>query len=107
MTVARALDRPLTIEDWLAYEGEPDKRYELFDGRLVAMSPPKTWRGTIANEIGGICRDALRDRFPCRALQGPGLIIRREPKAKGYVPDVVVMCEPIGENRTAPSPSPG
>lgn len=97
--MARALDRLFTIEDWLAFEGEPHLRYELVDGRLVAMNPPKVWHGTIANEIGGICREALRDRFPCRALQGPGLEIRRKPKAKGYIPDLVVTCEPIGENR--------
>ncbi len=81
--MARVFESLLTIEDWLAHEGEPGERYEVFDGRLVAMSPPKTWHGTITNEIGGICRDALRDRFPCRALQGPGLVVRREPKAKG------------------------
>jgi Uma2 family endonuclease len=97
--MARALDRHLTIEDWLAYAGEPDERYELVDGRLVAMNPPKTWHGGIANEIGRVCSEALRERFPCRALQGAGLEIRRKPKAKGYIPDIVVTCEPLDENR--------
>ena len=97
--MARALERLFTIEDWLAYQGEGDTRYELLDGRLVAMNPPKVWHGTIANEIGRICGDALRDRFPCRALQGAGLAIRRKPKARAYIPDIVVTCEPIDENR--------
>ena len=36
--MARALvDRLFTIEDWLAYEGEPDTLYELVDGRFVAI----------------------------------------------------------------------
>jgi Uma2 family endonuclease len=99
VSVARALDRLFTIEDWLAHEGEPDKRYELVDGRLVAMNPPRTWHGAIANEIGRVCSEALRDRFPCRALRGAGLEIRREPKAKAYIPDIVVTCEPLDENR--------
>ena len=97
--MARARERLFTIEDWLAYEGEPDRRYELIDGQLVAMDPPKTWHATIANEIGRICSEALRDRFPCRALQGAGLEISRLPRAKGYIPDLVVTCEPIEENR--------
>jgi len=97
--MARALERLFTIEDWLAYQGEGDTRYELLDGRIVAMNPPKVWHGTIANEIGALCREALRDRFPCRALQGAGLEIRRKPKASAYVPDIVVTCEPIDENR--------
>jgi Uma2 family endonuclease len=97
--LARARERLFTIEDWLAYEGEPDTRYELIDGRLVAMNPPKTWHGSIANEVGRLCSEALRGRFPCRALQGARLEIRREPRAKAYVPDVVVICEPFDENR--------
>jgi Uma2 family endonuclease len=97
--MARALDRLFTIEDWLAYAGEGDTRYELIDGRIVAMNPPRTWHGAIANEIGRICANALEGRFPCRALQGAGVEIRREPKAKAYVPDNIVTCEPIEDNQ--------
>ena len=97
--MARARERLFTIEDWLAYEGEPDTRYELIDGQLVPMNPPKMWHGTIANEIGRLCSQALQDRFPCRALQGTGFEIRRQPGAKAYVPDIVVTCEHIDENR--------
>lgn len=70
----------LGIEDWLAHAGEPERRYELIDGRLVAMNPPEEWHGVIANEIGRLCAEALRDRFPCRAQQQAGIEIRREPE---------------------------
>jgi len=97
--MARALERLFTIEDWLAYQGEGDKRYELLDGHIVAMNPPKAWHGDIASEIAGICREALRDRFPCRVRVEAGIEVRREPKPRGFVAGLAVTCEPIDENR--------
>lgn len=45
--MAEALDEALLgIEDWLDHAGEPGRRYELIDGRLVAMNPPKEWHGS-------------------------------------------------------------
>jgi Uma2 family endonuclease len=97
--MARALERRFTIEDWLAYQGEGDMRYELLDGRIVAMNPPKAWHGDIAGEIARICNVALRDRFPCRVRVEAGIEVRREPKPRGFVADLAVTCEPIDENR--------
>jgi Uma2 family endonuclease len=97
--LARARERLFTIEDWLAYEGEPDRRYELIDGRLVAMNPPKAWHGDIAGQLAGICRDALQGRFPCRVRSQAGIEITREPRAKGYIADLAVTCEPLEVNR--------
>lgn len=98
--MARALDRLFTVEDWALFEGEPETRYELFDGRLVAMAPPRGWHGDIAIQIGSICNAALRDQFPCRARSEAGIEIAREPKAKVYVADLAVTCESIDENPT-------
>ena len=97
--MARALERLFTIEDWLAYQGKGDTRYELLDGRLVAMNPPKAWHGDIASEIAGMCREALRDRFPCRVRVEAGIEVRRKPKPRGFIADLAVTCEPIDENR--------
>lgn len=97
--MARPRERLFGIEDWLAHAGEPDVRYELIDGVLVAMNPPKEWHGTIANQIGAICARALEARFPCRAQQQAGIEIRRATPARGYIADVAVTCEPIAENR--------
>ena len=96
--MAQAFDRLFTLEDWAVFEGQPEVRYELIEGRLVAMAPAKSWHGTIAAEIIGLCRDALRDRPPCRALQQPGIEVQRSPSDKVYIPDVAVTCEPPEEN---------
>ena len=97
--MARARERLFTIEDWLAYEGEPDRLDELFDGRLVAMNPPKAWHGDIASQLARICLDALQGRFPCRVRSQAGIEIAREPRAKGYIADLAVTCEPFDVNR--------
>jgi Uma2 family endonuclease len=98
--MARVLvEAPLGIEDRLDHAGEPERRYELIESRLVAMNPPDEWHGVIANEIGRLCAEALRDCFPCRVQQQAGIEIRREPKATGYIADLAVTCEPIAENR--------
>ena len=97
--MARAPERFVTIEDWLAFQGDGDTRYELLDGRIVPMNPSTTWHGSIANEIGGICREALRDRFPCRVRVEAGIEVRRKPKPRGFIADLAVTCEPIDENR--------
>ena len=36
--IAEPARKLATIEDWLAHEGEPDQRYELVGGALVAMA---------------------------------------------------------------------
>ena len=97
--MARARERLFTIEDWLAYEGEPDRLYELIDGRLVAMNLPKAWHGDIAIQLAGLCRDALQGRFPCRVRSQAGIEITREPRAKAYIADLAVTCEPFDVNR--------
>ena len=97
--MARALDRLFTIDEWAAFEGKPETRYELIDGRLVAMAPPKAWHGDIAAQLASICANALRERYPCRARAEAGIEIAKQPKATVYVADVAVTCEPIDENR--------
>jgi Uma2 family endonuclease len=97
--MARARDRLFTIEDWLAYEGEPDRLYELIDGRLVMMNPPKAWHGDIASQLARICLDALQGRFPCRVRSQAGIEITREPRARVYIADLAVTCEPFDVNR--------
>ena len=99
--MARAHDRLFTVEDWATFEGKPEFRYELIEGRLVAMAPARSWHGAIANQIGVICSNALRDRRSCRTLQQPGIEVHRSPNDKVYVPDVAVTCEPLHDNPVA------
>lgn len=94
-------DRLLTIDEWASFDGEPEVRYELIAGRLVALAPLKAWHGSIIAEVASICGRALQDRFPCRALVRIGVEVQREPAATVYVPDIVMTCEPADDNAVA------
>lgn len=97
--MARSLERPATIADWLAFDDGTDTRYELCQGRLVAMAPASTWHATIAQNVGDVIQAAMSDRPPCRAVQGAGLEVDADGDRRGYVADVAMTCEPPGEDQ--------
>jgi Uma2 family endonuclease len=63
----------MTVEEFVAWEGEPDVRYELVDGVAVTMNPPMTFHAAIVVTVGGELNARLRRRRPCRALNGVGV----------------------------------
>lgn len=94
MARAAAIDRPMTIEDFLVFDDGTDTRYELRDGRPVAMAPAATWHGVIAQNVGTLINAALKGRRPCRAVQAGGVVTNAED-GDYLVPDVVMTCEPL------------
>lgn len=86
-----ALRRPMTLEEFLAWERRQELRYE-FDGvRVIAMTG-----GTIAHSvIGTNLVRALEDRLygkPCRALRGDLKIM---VNGRVRYPDATVTCAPL------------
>jgi Uma2 family endonuclease len=102
--MAEAARRRLSLQDWIAYEGEPDVRYELFGGTLVAMSPPSHRHGLIANNVGRVIDDAVAERPPCHAVQGAGLEVVVDGEERGYVADVLMTCEEPDDEATIDEP---
>jgi Uma2 family endonuclease len=84
----RALQR-MTVEEFLRWEGEPDVRYELIDGRPVAMNPPRGFHRTIAINVGGLLWSRLRERRVCRAESEAGIELQ---DGNYYVADLAVTC---------------
>jgi Uma2 family endonuclease len=86
-----ALRKPLTLEEFLAWEERQELRYE-FDG----FQPVAITGGTVAHElIGGTLRALLRERLrgkPCRVV-GPTLKIEVMDRIR--YPDAFVYCTPI------------
>ena len=52
-----AADRRMTVAEFLDFDDGTDTRYELVEGRPVAMNPPKVRHVVIGDELD---RDALR-----------------------------------------------
>lgn len=89
--------RRMTADEFLAFAGEGDERYELIDGEVVAMATPADPHGTIT---GNACCEIdrhLRDRPPCRAVVEAGIRIDQHNHFKA---DVAATC---AEPRMAPS----
>ncbi len=86
-----ALRRPMTIDEFLAWERRQELRYE-FDGlRAVAMTGGTVEHSEIATNVV----EALRRRLqggPCRSLRGDLKII---VAGRVRYPDAVVTCSPV------------
>lgn len=101
MAEAATVKRPVTVEEFLAFEGEGDTRYELVGGEIVAMAAPSETHGTITGNVWGVIDAGLRDRPPCRAVIGGGVAIDEQNWVQ---PDVVATCAPPEARRHVAEP---
>ena len=84
----------MTVAEFLAWDDGTDTRYELMDGRIVAMAPPSTVHATIAQNVGELLNQRTREAPPCRAMQAAGVALPDEQDTV-YIPDVLLTCEPV------------
>lgn len=90
--VANALPHPerMTLAEFLAWSPGDDKRYELVEGVLVMMNPPKLQHLDIADNLAGFLKPRLRP--PCRVLQNVGVLL--DATDDTYLEaDLAVSCE--------------
>ena len=85
----------MSASEFLAWDDGTDTRYELIDGSPWAMSPPSVDHGRIVGNAYDIIETAVRDKRPCRAVPGGGLLIEEGPPGRVYVPDLLMTYEPI------------
>lgn len=88
--MACATELLLTLEDFLAFDDGTDTRYELHDGRIVAMDPASQ----IHNELVPRPASKLGAKLmsPCRVLTEAGIAVRDRAESY-YQADLVVTCE--------------
>jgi len=85
------LDRELTFEEYLAYDDGTDYRYELVDGRLVRMNPPRGRHGKIIRFLNEqfqlAVRKAKQPWVPCwdTGVRTKQKIVR--------IPDLVIITQ--------------
>lgn len=83
--------RPMSLAEFLDWEGQQEQRYEFDGSQPVAMAG-----GSDAHEaIGGALRALLRDRLqgkPCR-VRGPTMKV--EVVGRIRYPDAFVYCQPV------------
>jgi Uma2 family endonuclease len=89
--MAQPAEKLMTVAEFLAWDDGTDKRYELVDGRPVAMNPPGGPHRTIAANATALLSITLRDRPPCRPEQEAGITITEHQWRQA---DVAVTCQP-------------
>ncbi len=84
-------ERLMTVDSFLEWAWGREGKFELHDGRPVAMSPERVRHAGTKSETFAALRDAIRRaKLPCRAyVDGITVRVRRD---RAFVPDVLVVC---------------
>ena len=83
----------MTVDEFLAWAEGQDKRYELFAGRVYAMSPQRVGHGRIKFAVQTELKRAIEEAgLPCQML--PDGITVRVDKHTAHEPDALVYCGP-------------
>lgn len=89
--MAEPAEKRMSLAAFLEWDDGTDARYELVDGRIVAMAPPIEAHGTIVANIAATIRPRLRS--PCRVVVEAG-IAPPDRADSWYQADLVVTCAP-------------
>jgi Uma2 family endonuclease len=89
--VAEPAEQRMSLAAFLEWDDGTDTRYELIDGRPVAMAPPAEAHGTIVADFVAAIRPRLKP--PCRVVVEAG-IIPADRLDTWYQTDLVVNCAP-------------
>jgi Uma2 family endonuclease len=88
----------MTVAEFLAWDDSTDTRYELIDGRPVAMSPVSASHSVVVSKIVGALDSRLRP--PCYVGSEAG-VPHPNRDDTFYGADIVVSCTPFESGATA------
>jgi Uma2 family endonuclease len=87
--VAEPARRLWSLDEFLAFDDGTDRRYELFDGQIVAMAPTSDVHGTLVARLALRIGSGLRP--PCEVVIEAG-IAPPERSDSWYEADLAVTC---------------
>jgi Uma2 family endonuclease len=93
--MARAFDQPpgrMTVDEFVAWAmAQPEGRFELVDGAVVAMAPERAGHARLKSEVWLALRDGIKSAgLPCEALPD-GMTVKIDEHT-AYEPDAQVHC---------------
>lgn len=100
--MADIAEKRMTVAEFLTWDDGTDTRYELIDGRPVAMAPVAASHSIIVVNLGHELKSRLK--APCYAGSEAG-VERPDRDDTFYEADVVVSCTPVTSG-TAAIPDP-
>lgn len=99
--MAEPARKRVTVAEFLRFNGDSDRRYQLFGGEIVMMAPPSPTHGALAARISRQLGNRLRR--PCEPLSEAGIVLPWSDTSF-YVADVAVTCSPIAGQTWCPEP---
>jgi Uma2 family endonuclease len=96
----------MTVAEFLKWDSQDDRRYELVDGEPRAMAPASTVHGFLKNELGALIGNHLREKAGvCEVVANPGIVPRLLSEHNVRIPDLAVTCSPLAPGQaTLPDP---
>jgi Uma2 family endonuclease len=88
----RPADRKMTLAEFLDWDDGTDTRYELIDGRVLAMAPPSPRHSALTAQLARIVGNALKP--PCRVFIEAGIVTPDRPDSYLQA-DLAVSCRPL------------
>ncbi len=82
----------ITVDEFLVWDGDPNRRYELIAGEIVAMAPPSVRHALVAANVVGEIKK--RVKAPCKVLSEAGIQLSWRNDIY-YQADVAVTCSLI------------
>jgi Uma2 family endonuclease len=97
----------MTVDEFLVW-APPDRsgrRWQLFDGEPVAMTPTSENHGALQGEVGRLIGNHLRTHRPgCRLITAPGVVPRTHAARNYRIPDLGVTCAPPSNEQVPAEP---
>ena len=103
--MSAVLHAPVTVDDYIAWALDRPGRYELQDGRVLAMAPERIGHALVKTAVFAALREAIkRTALPCHAVpEGPAI---RVDDQTAFIPDALVYCGPPLPPAVAEVPNP-
>jgi Uma2 family endonuclease len=89
--MAEPARRRWTLEEFLALDDGSDRRHELYEGEIVAMSPPARGHSALVSRLARIIGNALEP--PCEVFTEAGIVSPARADS-WYQADLAVACTP-------------
>ncbi|NBC31628.1 MAG: hypothetical protein GVY13_03025 [Alphaproteobacteria bacterium] len=104
MAVNAVLDRPMTVAEFLEWEPGDGSRYQLIDGRPVAMAPGKAFHSAMIARLTRRIGNHLDGARRCEVLNEAGIVPLNQDR-NYFVADIAVSCTPLRlDHAAAPEP---
>ena len=102
MVAAAKIPVRMSVEEFLAWDPQDGRSWQLVDGEPQAMAPTTRTHGALQSEVSALLRNHLAERgSPCTVITTPGVVPRVNAGINVRIPDLAVTCAPYTTEEAA------